>query len=101
IGVYQKNGPFIIPDHYGRTSIPSTVLVTPSEEIFAGHAAIKHPLFLHGKSITISSVKRLMGRQGETGWGWWKTYPQEISGFILAQLKSQAELYLGQEVTDA
>jgi len=101
IGVYQRDGPFIIPDHDDRTSIPSTVLVTPSEEIFAGHAAIKHPSFLHGKSITISSVKRLMGKQGETGWGWWKTYPQEISGFILAQLKSQAELYLGQEVTDA
>lgn len=101
VGAYQGGKPIIIPDAEGRTSIPSTVLVTPQEEIFAGHAATKHPDYLQGKSITISSVKRLMGKKGETGWGWWKTYPQEISALILAQLKSQAEMYLGQEVKDA
>jgi len=101
VGFMKAGGPVIIPDAQGRTSIPSLVLVTPSEKIFVGHAARNHPDFYHGKSITISSVKRLMGKQGETGWGWWKTYPQEVSAFILAELRKQAEIYLHQEVRDA
>lgn len=63
--------------------------------------AQKHPKRYSGKNITIGSVKRLMGKKGETGWGWWKTYPQEVSAFILAELKYQAERYLGQEVKQA
>ncbi len=42
-----------------------------------------------------------MGKYGETGWGWWKTYPQEVSAFILAELKSQAEKYLDEKIDKA
>jgi len=101
VGAIKKQKPYIIPDKSGNLSIPSLILVTPDEEIFAGWDAKKHPKRYHGKNITISSIKRSIGKQGETGWGWWKTYPQEVSAFILAELKNQAEKYLGEEVEDA
>lgn len=100
IGVWQNNEAHIIPDQAGCQSIPSLVLVTPDEKIFAGRIAQKHPDRYKGSNTTVSSVKRLMGRQGETGWGWWKTYPQEVSAFILAELKYQAEQYLHQQVDE-
>lgn len=101
IGFWQNGRPIIIPDKYGNLSIPSLVLITPEKDIFAGVNAQKHPDRYKSNNITISSVKRLTGKQGQTGWGWWKTYPQEISAFILSELKYQAEKHVGQKVTDA
>lgn len=98
IGFWKDGKPFIIPDKYGSLSIPSLVLVTPEKEIFAGVQAKKHPDRYSSKSINISSVKRLIGKQGQTGWGWWKTYPQEIAALILFELKCQAEKYTGEKV---
>ena len=101
VGVWRNGEPHIIPDKYGNLSIPSLVLVTPDEKIFVGSSAKKHPDRYSGKNVTISSVKRYIGRRGETGWGWWKTYPQEVSALILAELKYQAEQYLGCDISNA
>jgi len=101
IGVWQDGRCRIIADNAGHQSIPSLVVVTVDERILAGRQAQQHPDRYKSKNITISSIKRLMGRRGETGWGWWKAYPQEVSAFILAELKSQAESYLGEEVKRA
>jgi molecular chaperone DnaK len=101
VGIWKDGRPLIIPDKFGNTVIPSLVLVSPEGNIFVGREAQKHPERYSGKNITISSIKRLMGKEGETGWGWWKTYPQEVSAFILAELKRQAETYLGHEVNKA
>ena len=101
VGIWLGNGISIIPDKVGHQSIPSLVLVTSDERILVGETARRHPEFYSGKSVTVSSVKRLMGRKGETGWGWWKTYPQEVSALILAEIKNQAEEYLGEEVKKA
>lgn len=101
VGIWLGNGISIIPDKVGHQSIPSLVLVTSDERILVGETARRHREFYSGKSVTVSSVKRLMGRKGETGWGWWKTYPQEVSALILAELKNQAEEYLGEEVKKA
>jgi molecular chaperone DnaK len=101
IAYWQYGKPHIIPDGSGNLSIPSLVLVTPDEKIYVGRKAQRHPLRYESKNITISSVKRLMGVKGETTWGSWNTYPQEISAFILAELKYQAETYFGDEITDA
>lgn len=95
VGVMKDRRPFVIPNKYGEASIPSLVLVTPEEKIFAGPSAQRHADRFDSKNITIGSIKRLIGRNGETGWGWWKTYPQEVSAFILGELKKQAEEYLG------
>lgn len=101
VGVWHGGKCRIIPDSVGHQSIPSLVVVTTDERILAGRQAQQYPDRYRSKNVTISSVKRLMGRRGETGWGWWKTYPQEVSAFILAELKSQAELNLGQEIKQA
>ena len=99
---FWKNGaPQIIPDGYGCSSIPSLVLVTPDEEMYVAREAQNNPLRYQGKNLTISSIKRLMGKRGETGWGWWKSYPQEVSGLILTELKYQAEKYLNQKIDKA
>lgn len=101
IGIWRDGRCRLIPDNAGHQSIPSMVMVTADGRILAGRLAQKHPDRYKSKNITISSVKRLMGRKGETGWGWWKTYPQEVSAFILTELKSQAERYLGEDIKRA
>lgn len=101
IGVWQNGRCRIIPDNAGHQSIPSLVVVTADERILAGRQAQTYPDRYRSKNMTISSVKRLMGRKGETGWGWWKAYPQEVSAFILAELKSRAQSYIGEEIKQA
>jgi len=76
-------------------------MVTPDEEIYAGLQAARHPDRYNSKNITISSVKRMIGSKGETGWGWWKSYPQEVSSFILSELKQRAETLLESEANRA
>lgn len=100
-GIWHEGKARIIPDSAGNLSIPSLVLVTQDQKICVGRKAQNHPQKYSGKNITISSIKRLTGKRGETGWGWWKTYPQEVSAFILSELRSQSEKYLGQKITDA
>ena len=101
VGYWSDQGPQIVSAGSGERSIPSLVLVTPDEQIYAGLRAAKHPQRYESKNITISSVKRLMGSRGETGWGWWKTYPQEVSAFVLSELRLHAENLLEEEVARA
>lgn len=101
VAVWKDGKPYVIPDRNGLQSIPSLVLVTENEKMFVGRMAQRHPDRYRSKNVTISSVKRLIGKKGETGWGWWRTYPQEVSALILAELKSQAEIYLGEKIDRA
>ena len=101
VAVWKDGKPYVIPDRNGLQSIPSLVLVTENEKMFVGRMAQRHPDRYRSKNVTISSIKRLIGKRGETGWGWWKTYPQEVSALILAELKSQAEIYLGEKIDRA
>ena len=101
VGVWDGRKPRILPSESGSQSIPSLVMVTPDEEIYAGLRAARHPDRYNSKNITISSVKRMIGSKGETGWGWWKSYPQEVSSFILSELRQQAETVLESEANQA
>ncbi|MGC1119494.1 MAG: Hsp70 family protein [Candidatus Methanofastidiosia archaeon] len=101
VGIWQNQSPCIIPDRTGSLSIPSLVLFTPENKIYVGNAAKRHPEYYKGKNITISSVKRLLGRSGKTRWDWLETFPQEISAFILAELKDQAERHLSCKIDKA
>lgn len=100
IGVW-KGKPYIIPSSRGNFTIPSLVLVTQDDEIFVGENAQNHPKRFQGKNITVSSVKRLMGKVDKTTWGWKSSYPQEIAALILAELKYQAEKNLGEKLEKA
>lgn len=101
VGIWDGGKPRILTSESGGQSIPSLVMVTPDEEIYAGLQAARHPERYNSKNITISSVKRMIGSKGETGWGWWKSYPQEVSSFILSELKQRAETVLDAEANRA
>ncbi len=98
----MKDGdPIIIPDRQGHLSMPSLVLVTPEEELFIGWEAQTHPNRYHSKHVTINSIKRSLGKEGERDWGSWKTQPQEVAALILGRMKLEVEEYLGEEINDA
>src|SRR3990170_5704373 len=97
--VMQAGEPKIIHDLWGHRSMPSLVMVAPDERLYIGWDALNHPDRYQSEHFTISSIKRLMGKTGETGWGHLKTYPQEISALILKYLKIQAEAYCNNEIS--
>jgi molecular chaperone DnaK len=102
VAAFIKDGrPIIIPDRQGHLSMPSLVLVTPEEEHFAGWEAQTHPYRYNSKHVTINSIKRSLGKEGESGWGTWKTQPQEVAALILGRMKIEVEEYLGEEINDA
>lgn len=101
VGILEDGRPRILSSGSGGHSIPSLVMVAPDGNIYAGLKAARHPDRYNSKNITISSVKRMIGSKGETGWGWWKSYPQEVSAFILAELKQRAETLLQSKVHQA
>lgn len=93
--------PRVLQDAAQRNSLPSLVMVTADRQISVGHEALHHKERYNAEHITISSVKRMVGRQGETGWGWWKAHPQEVSAHVLAAALDQASRALGASVERA
>ena len=89
----------IIPNDKGERTTPSVVAFTNDGTRLVGSAAA-HQATVNAKR-TISSIKRQMGtdwRINIDGKNW---TPQEISAMILRKLRSDAESYLGEPVTDA
>ena len=99
VSVVEGGVPVIIPNAEGERTTPSVVAFTKVGERLVGSAARRQAAA--NASRTISSVKRHMGtdwRKEIDG----KSYPpQEISAMILRKLKTDAEAYLGESVTDA
>lgn len=98
---YDNHRTEVITDRRGRRSLPSLVLVTPEKNLFVGWEASTHTQRYQSEHISITSIKRSLGRQGETGWGWWKTHPQEVAALILARLKLEIEAQHNSEITGA
>src|SRR3972149_6430565 len=87
VAVWSEGTSTTIPDLQGRTFMPSLVLVAPDEQLHIGWEALNHPLRYQSEYFTISSIKRMIGKAGETTWGQFRTYPQEVSALILGRLK--------------
>ncbi|WP_459128648.1 molecular chaperone DnaK [Guggenheimella bovis] len=89
----------IIPSVEGNRTTPSIVAFTKNGERLVGETAKRQAIT--NPERTISSVKREMGTD------WTKTIdgkpytPQEISALILQKMKSDAESYLGEKITEA
>jgi len=66
LAVLREGRPYVVPDVYGHESTPSLVLVAPDGSLQVGWDALQHPMRYESRHLTIGSVKRLMGKTGET-----------------------------------
>jgi len=128
VAVMQGGEPVVIPSAEGSDLIPSVVAVSKNGERLVGQIAKRQAIV--NPENTIYSIKRFMGRKWGEPVGRElpveedakrKTYkvtqgknnevtvvmgdkeyrPEEISAMIMQKLKTDAEAYLGEQVTDA
>ena len=91
--------PVVITNAEGMRTTPSVVAFTKTGERVVGEPAKRQAVTNADK--TISSIKREMGTDYKVTIDDKKYSPQEISAMILQKLKSDAENYLGEKVTEA
>ena len=89
----------VIPNAEGGRTTPSVVAFSKSGERIVGAAAKRQAVT--NPQRTIASIKREMGTDNRVNIDGKNYTPQEISAMILQKLKSDAEAYLGETVTDA
>lgn len=99
VGVMEGGQPVVIANAEGARTTPSVVAFTKSGERLVGEPAKRQAVTNADK--TISSIKRHMGTDYRVAIDDKKYSPQEISAMILQKLKSDAENYLGEKVTEA
>ena len=99
VAVLENGTPTVIPNAEGERTTPSVVAVAKTGERFVGGAAKRQAVVNHAG--TVLSVKRRMGSAEKLSLGGKKYLPQEVSAMILQKLKTDAEAYLGEPVTDA
>jgi len=123
VAVMEGGEPVVIPNAEGSRTTPSIVAINKNGERLVGEVAKRQAIT--NPENTVYSIKRFMGRKfddpevdrdkrlvpykvvrASNGDAWvevqGKTYsPPEISAMILQKLKSDAEAYLGERVTQA
>ncbi|MFC1926118.1 molecular chaperone DnaK, partial [Chloroflexota bacterium] len=123
VATIQGGEPIIIPTSEGERQLPSVVAISKTGERLVGWLAKRQSIT--NPENTVFSIKRLMGRkfkdpivqedtkrlpykitEADNGdcrvvMGDKEYSPPEVSGMILQKLKTDAEAYLGDQVTDA
>ena len=123
IATMQGGDPVIIPTSEGERLLPSVVAISKTGERLVGWLAKRQAVT--NPENTVFSIKRLMGRKFKDAsvqfdmkrlpykiteapngdckvvMGGKEYSPPEISAMILQKLKTDAEAYLGEKVTDA
>jgi len=123
VAVMEAGEPTIIPNSEGGRLTPSVVAVSKQDERMVGTVAKRQAVT--NPDNTIFSIKRLMGRKysdpqvkldvellpykiteaangdAKVVMGGKEFSPPEISAFILQKLKTDAEAYLGEKITQA
>jgi len=123
VAVIDGGEPLVLPNAEGARTTPSMVGFTEGEELFVGQQAKRQAII--NPERTIHGIKRLIGRkyrsaqvqhikerlafrlvENVNGDAWvsvnGRNYsPQEISAQVLRKMKSTAEDYFGEEVTEA
>lgn len=97
--VCQEGRPVLVPNSLGETLTPSVVSVDENGEICVG-AVAKERLISHPEA-SAASFKRYMGTNKVFTLAGNSFTPQELSSFVLRQLKEDAQRFLGEEVTEA
>jgi molecular chaperone DnaK len=99
VAVLEGGEPQIIPNSEGMRTTPSVVAFTKDGERIVGEPAKRQAVT--NADRTIISIKTHMGTDYKVNIDGKDYSPQEISAIILQKLKSDAESYLGQTVTEA
>jgi molecular chaperone DnaK len=99
VSVLEGGDPTVIPNAEGARTTPSVVAVSKSGEVLVGEVAKRQAIT--NPDRTIRSIKRHMGADEKISIDGKDWTPQEISARILMKLKSDAESYLGDKVTEA
>lgn len=98
VAILEGGEPVVIPNSEGARTTPSVVAFKDGERLvgtIAKRQAITNP------TRTISSIKRDMGSNRKVSVDGKEYTPQEISAMILQKLKTDAEAYIGEKVSQA
>jgi molecular chaperone DnaK len=99
VAVMEGGKPLVIANAEGGRTTPSVVGFSKSGERLVGEMAKRQAV--SNPERTILSIKREMGTDHRVEVDDKKYSPEEISAMILGKLKTDAESYLGEEVTQA
>jgi molecular chaperone DnaK len=99
VAVMEGGEAVVIPNPEGNRTTPSVVAFSKTGERLIGQVAKRQAVT--NPDRTVQSIKREMGSNYKVHIDDKQYSPQEISAMILTKLKSDAEAYLGQPVTQA
>ena len=99
VAVMEGGEPVVIPNPEGNRTTPSVVAFSKNGERLVGQIAKRQAVT--NPDHTVISIKRDMGTNKKIKIEGDEFTPQEISAMILQKLKTDAENYLGQKVTEA
>ncbi len=99
VAVMEGGEPVVIANPEGNRTTPSVVAFSKTGERMIGQVAKRQSIT--NPERTIISIKRDMGTDRKVDIDGKKYSPQELSSMILQKLKSDAEAYLGETITQA
>ena len=99
VSVIEGGEAVVIPNAEGARTTPSVVAFSKTGERMVGQVAKRQAV--SNPTRTISSIKRHMGTDHKESIDGKSYSPQEISAMILQKLKTDAEAYLGEKITEA
>ena len=99
VAVIEGGEPVVIANAEGARTTPSVVAFGKTGERMVGQVAKRQAVT--NSDRTVASIKRQMGSDYKVAIDDKKYTPQEISAMILQKLKTDAEAYLGEKVTEA
>ncbi len=99
VAVMEGGKPTVIANAEGDRTTPSVVAYTKDGERLVGKVAKRQAIVNHDN--TVISIKREMGTNYKVKLNGKEYTPQEISAMILSKLKTDAESYLGEKVSQA
>ena len=99
VAVIEGGEPVVIANAEGARTTPSVVAFSKDGERMVGQVAKRQAITTPDR--TVASIKREMGTAHKVTIDGKSYTPQEISAMILQKLKSDAEAYLGETVTQA
>lgn len=99
VAIMEGGSVTVIPNAEGARTTPSVVSIKDNGEIIVGEIAKRQAIT--NPASTILSIKTHMGTDYKVDIHGKQYTPQEISAMILKKLKSDAESYLGEKITEA